>query len=46
MVGTGLPSDLTVPCYPAGSMCPPAAALSSTTLATSLCRGCLRSMTR
>lgn len=31
---------------PTGFMCPLAAAQSSTTLATSLCRGCLRSMTR
>ncbi|XP_070341409.1 mitochondrial Rho GTPase 2 isoform X2 [Equus asinus] len=42
----GSPGNPTAPVPPTGSTCPPAAAPSSTTLATSLCRGCLRSTTR
>lgn len=47
MVGKGLPRDLGtgLPRLPTGSTCLPAVAPSSTTLGTSSCRGCLRSMT-
>lgn len=44
--GQGAPPGPGLPRLPAGSTCPPAAALSSTTSGTSSCRGCLRSTTR